>query len=170
MELREAATDLRGYDFTKSIETSESIGLNVAMFQGFAEIARKKPASALTDDERKARRELLDLLSSKQKQALPILRDAFGPATRQRLWEYDAKARTIGTAFRTIEFIAAEFAANRNIKSTQEAMHQTLLWMRFTEARYRWYDGASEYTYYSMEPPADGVVGIWQGTRFTVLE
>ncbi len=80
---------------------------------------------------------------------------------RKQLWEADGKASTFGPGFRTIEFISAAFAANRNIKEIHEKMHLALMMFRFTRAQYKWIDANVEYSYYTLEPPKDGDVVIW---------
>lgn len=33
--------------------------------------------------------------------------------------------------------------------------------LRFNRAQYRWYDRATEYTYYKLDPPADDTVALF---------
>lgn len=127
-------------------------------------------APGTTDEEKSARADLLAVISKKQKQNLPKIRDAYGPILRQLLWEDDITAKTVGDGFRTVELVGALFAANRNIQTAQETIHETLLKLRFTQARYRWYREADEFTYYKLEPPKDGDVVIWSGTGYRLVK
>lgn len=154
-------------EFRASEFTSEArmIALAFGLFNEWAKVADEAPPG-LTDDQTAKRNQLLSALSSKQRQVLPVLRDAYGPAMRKALWEADGKARTIGGGYRTVEFISAAFAANRNIKKFHDDLYPTLLQMRFTRAQYKWVDANVEYSYYSMEPPEDGAVGVWNRGSF----
>lgn len=161
--LAETQSTLASFDFTGELETADDIAASLVMFDVFATAAAEMPS---TEDDRAARTKYIANLSAVQRKVLPVLRDKYGPAMRQALWEADGKARTIGTGYRTVEFIAAAFAANRNIKSTHETMYPSLMKLRFTRAQYKWFDQASEYTYYTLEPPPDGDVGTWSGASF----
>lgn len=169
-QLRQALAAIAAYDNDPPPETVEGIVLASALFQSWAEVAADAASGALSSDEQAARNTLIAELSALQRKWLPVLRDAYGPAARRRLWEVDGKARTVGTGFRTVQFTAAEFAANRNIKAMHEATYPLLLQLRFTRAEYRWFDQAPEYTYYEIDPPNDSEVGVWRSLRFTRVE
>ena len=168
-DLKATLADVESANLVENIDTIESIIVRLAVIDAWIRVANRKSSAASSDEERAARTALIKVIRSKQQSAFPALRDAYGPAARKKLWELDGKARTIGKGFRTVEFIAAEFAANRNIKAMQESVHETLLRMRFTRAQYRWFDGASEYQYYDLTPPADGDVGTWMGSSFVKM-
>lgn len=166
--LNDAITVATALDVTTaSLDTVDDVIRALATFELWAQIADGPAAS---EDEVAARQKLISLIAKKQAAALPALRDAYGPALRQQLWEYDGKARTIGKGFRTIEFVAAEYAANRNIKASQEAVYPVLMKLRFTRAQYKWFDQASEYQYYELKPPADADVVVWSGSSFRQLK
>lgn len=165
--MAELRTTLDQHDFTRSLDDADDIAVALASLDLFAIALQEEPDS---DEGRKAQADHAEKLRAIQKRVLPILRDKYGPALRKELWEADGKARTIGTGFRTVEFIAAIFAANRNIKSTFETMYPSLMKLRFTQARFRWFDGASEYTYYTLTPPPDDAIVIWsKGGGFTQI-
>lgn len=161
--LAEADRTLDTFNFT-DVRDVDDIAASIVMINEFAKEAAIPPS---TDEDVSTRKKFIAKLSAVQKKVLPVLRDKYGPAMRTALWEADGKARTIGADFRTVEFISASFAANRNIKSTHGTMYQVLVQMRFTRAQYRWFDGAPEYTYYELSPPADGAVGVWSGSIFS---
>ncbi len=101
-------------------------------------------------------------LVAAQQRLLPALRDAYGPAMRTALWEADGSARTIGAGYRTVEFVSGSFARNANIKQIHTEVRPQLLMLRFTRAQYKWIKLASEFSYYTMEPPSDKTLAIWQ--------
>ena len=108
---------------------------------------------------------------STQKRMLPALRDAYGPAMRKLLWEADGSARTIGAGYKTVEFVAASFARNANIKETHTEIRDMLVRLRFTRAQYKWFKQASEYSYYTMDAPSDQELVIWEGNgNFRVVK
>ncbi|MFD1378712.1 hypothetical protein [Fodinicurvata halophila] len=111
------------------------------------------------------------LLIRKQVEMFPALRDAYGPAMRRQLWEADGSARTIGSGYRTVEFVSQGFAQNANIKQIHTELHENLLMLRFTRAQYKWFKQASEYSYYTLEPPKDSDLVKWEaGGRFRLLD
>jgi hypothetical protein len=76
---------------------------------------------------------------------------------------------TFGPGYRTIEFISAAFAANRNIKQIHEQFYPTLMKFRFVRAQYKWLDANVEYSYYDFVPPKDGDIVTWsKDTSFVV--
>lgn len=158
-------------EFKVSEFTSEArmIALAFGLFNEWAKVADEAPAG-LTEAQTAKRKKLLSALSKKQRQSFPALRDAYGPAMRKALWEADGKARTIGGGYKTIEFISAAFAANRNIKSFHEDLHPTLLQMRFTRAQYKWLDANVEYSFYTLTPPDDSEVVVWNKSSFRAVK
>jgi hypothetical protein len=90
---------------------------------------------------------------------------------RNALWEADGSSRTIGAGYRTVEFVSGAFAANANIKKIHLDFRETLLKLRFTRVQYKWYKQASEYTYFTLEPPKDTDIVKWESNgRFTTLD
>lgn len=125
----------------------------------------------LNDEAQQKREKFRQLLVRKQAQMLPAMRDAYGPAMRQQLWEADGSARTIGSGYRTVEFVSAAFARNANIKQIQLEIRENLMMLRFTRAQYKWIKQASEYSYYDMEVPKDSDIVKWEsGGRYRVLD
>lgn len=89
---------------------------------------------------------------------------------RQQLWEADGSARTIGAGYRTVEFVSVAFARNANIKQIHTEIYENLLLLRFTRAQYKWFEQASEYSYYTLEPPKDTDLVKWESRgRFRLL-
>lgn len=159
-------TEFKASDFTSE---ARMIALAFGLFNEWAKVADEAPSS-LSEADTAKRKQFLATLSSKQRQAFPALRDAYGPAMRKALWEADGKAKTFGKGYRTVEFISGAFAANRNIKSFHEDLHQTLMQMRFTRAQYKWLDADVEYSYYMLSPPDDSEVVVWNKSSFRAVK
>ena len=166
-ELRRMIADVKATKATPRWDSLQDVAITLAVIDMWALTLDKGATRTLSDEEATLYSELLSQTSAKQRQLLPIVRDQYGPIMRQELWEADGKARTVGAGYRTVKFIAGEFAANRNIKSTHEAAYETLMRLRLTRAEYHWLDSDyAEYQYYTLKPPSDGDVVIWTGSRF----
>lgn len=154
--------------FTKDVA---SIMLAVELFAEASRTIESVQNAPLSDDMRKLATQLQSLLISKQKVALPILRDAYGPALRKALWEEDGSAKTFGAGFRTIDIVHPAFAANRNIKSFHRDTATVLAKLRFTRVNYKWIKNPTEFSYFSLEPPKDSELVIWrENGRFVRLK
>jgi hypothetical protein len=124
----------------------------------------------LNEEAQQKRQQFRQLLVRKQTEMLPIMRDAYGPAMRQQLWEADGSARTIGAGYRTVEFVSAAFARNANIQQIHLEIRENLMMLRFTRAQYKWFDRASDFSYYTLEVPRDSDIVKWGSNgRYTVL-
>jgi hypothetical protein len=88
--------------------------------------------------------------------AMPVLRKRWAKAMGETLWENDVTVKCFGKGNKTIEFVGGMFAANANIKDSQDAASDALYLLRFTRANYKWYSGDDEYTYYTMKSLGDG--------------
>lgn len=152
---------IKAYSAREFSGDAKTLILGAAALDSFASTYQEGRQYDLTDEQEALRQNFKKLLSQKQRESFPILRDAYGPALRAALWEADGKAKTFGAGYRTIEIINAAFAANRNIKAVHEELYPTLMKLRFTRAQYKWLDADVEYTYYTMIPPKDDVVVTW---------
>lgn len=168
--LRDQLTSVReltARDFTESIDT---IMFLLVLIDGWAELIEEGKDFQLTAEQEQMRQDLRQALSRKQAEIFPALRDKYGPALRQRLWEHDGYARTFDSGFRRIEIVNALFAANRNIAEFHATVRETLRKLRFTRVDYKWFRQATEYSYYTLEVPPDGTVGYWRDGRFTQVD
>jgi hypothetical protein len=159
--------ELSAQEFTDSIDTIASY---LFLINGWAQLIEEGRDFELTPEQEQVRQELLQTLSRNQVAVFPVVRDAYGPLLRQRLWEHDGHASTIGAGYRRIEIVNALFAANRNIADFHETVRDTLLELRFTRVDYKWFREDREFSYYTLEPPSDGTVGRWQGARFQPVD
>lgn len=147
------------------------INAGLAVIGAWAAIYEQGGRLGLDDETEKKRQRFRGLVAKKQAQMLPAMRDAYGPAMRQELWEADGSAKTFGPGFRTVEFVSAAFARNANIKKINDQMHDTLMMLRFTRAQYKWFNGASEYSYYTLIAPKDADVVRWNPSgSFQILD
>lgn len=103
----------------------------------------------------KRAKELRKYVTEYQKKNFPKIRKQCAKVMAENLWEHDAYVATAGSRNEIVNFSAGLFAANKNIKDFHEQTAPTLRMYRFKEFRYRWYKGASEYTYYKETPPND---------------
>ncbi len=95
-------------------------------------------------------------LSQLQIHEFPLMRKQYSDAVATKMWENDVKVRSYGAGNKTLELIAAVFAANANKKTIQQTIEQKVEGLRFTQVNYKWYDGDDQYTYYKLTVPKDG--------------
>lgn len=105
-------------------------------------------------------------LSTAQQRILPGLRLGFRKRAGEILWEHDTYVSLSGDGNRIINISAGMFAANANIKATQEQIAEVLTKLRFKEVRYRWYKEADEYTFYKLDTPPDAKLTYFLHGRF----
>ncbi len=147
-------------DYTAEME---DITAGLLLLGAWALIYEDGNKFSLSDEAKAKRNTFKNLAVAKQKQLLPVMRDAYGPVMRQRLWEADSSARTVGSGYRTVQFTSATFARNANIKKVHLEWRNSLMMLRFTRAEYKWIKFASEYSFYTMTPPDDSELIIWNG-------
>ena len=158
-------TEIESLKFSKSKSYKEAsveeIIIHIAAFTARARLLEEAKKRASSDEQKKKVNILFDQVVALQKQELPKIRDAYGPALRRKLWEFDATAKTIGAGFRTIRLQARDFVANRNIKATQIEISNTLQQLRFSRAEYFWSESQKEYTYFDIDSHKDSKVINW---------
>lgn len=160
-QLHREVASLDEYKVDDHLASKDSIILGVALFNAWAMIVNKGNMLSLNEEETALLEEFKSKLSDIQTKAFPKLRDSYGPALRAFLWENNISAKTFGSGYRVIEFVGGTFASNRNIKEFQVNMSDILLQMRFKQSRYKWYNKASEYTYYDMDSHDDSALIMW---------
>lgn len=160
-------------DVKVSTYTSGIVPINagLALIGAWAVFYEKGGRLDLNADAEAKRQTFRSLIVKKQSQMLPAMRDAYGPAMRQELWEADGSAKTFGNGFKTVEFVSAAFARNANIKKINDQMYEMLMALRFTRAQYKWFSGATEYSYYTLYPPKDTNLVRWNSNgSFQLLD
>lgn len=86
--------------------------------------------------------------SQTQIREFPLMRQAYAKMMKEKMWESNMEVSISGSASKTLELTWSAFAANKNIKSTQDTLDSMLKALRFTKVDYRWYkyDDGTEFT------------------------
>lgn len=154
---REIAS-IRTFDGSKYRDTKDAINIEIILFGAWAKLLADSSSHELSSSEKSKVRELRRLVSETQIREFPRLRAAWARVVGQAMWEHNVTITAAGEGSRTLRMTAALFASNANIQEIQTSLHDQLVLLRFRRAEYRWYRGADEYTYYSIEAPRDGTV------------
>jgi hypothetical protein len=166
---RELAS-LPGASASEYTESIDQINVALILIGAWTLLYEEGADLPLDEEGQQKRQRFRELLVQKQAEMLPILRDAYGPAMRSQLWIADGSARTFGNGYRTVEFVSAAFARNANIQETHSQIQENLIMLRFTRVQYKWFQEASEYSYYTLEPPRDTDLAMWEaGARFRIV-
>ncbi len=152
--------------FTGRPETELAIAANLETMDATARLLGDGEKFADDAEVRPLMNKLRQTLSQKQIAAFPHMRSGYGTIKDAAVWENDMDITVQGGGNRTIRFIAGIFAANRNIAEFERTVRPMLSQLRYKRTQYEWYRG-SEYTYYTLETPADGEIGYWTGSNFT---
>lgn len=151
------------------IETFDSISLNPFLtsveniqlgIQYFEKVANDiQLAEQHADKEiNKYGKTLKNKLVAKQKIWFPKYRKAYANIMADKVWENDVYISTSGSTNTIFNLTGGIFAANKNIKEMQETIHSILYSLRFKQSRYRWYKGADDYTYYTINSKQDSEI------------
>jgi len=147
-----------GDDLTKKeMSSATEFQIAAALYKAYTSTINEGKASndkeilKLTNDLQKK------VIASQQKN-FPKLRAAYYKFIKNTLWEHDVEVSLSGSGNTNIKFTGAYFAANKNIKATQETLQEMLTLLRFKQTQYRWYSGQDEYTYYTISSPKDNEI------------
>lgn len=145
---RELKSIDEGIEFADG-NTIESLQMDIVLFATWATII--KNAKESEDNEiNKLGTNLESKVSHLQTKEFPNLRKQYAEIVARKMWENDIEVWANGTGKKYINFSGGVFAANKNIKDFQTQVREVLNMFRFNQARYRWYKGESEYTYYTI--------------------
>lgn len=169
-KLRDGLAAIAAYEPTEHTGSQINLGLSLAQFSHWAKLYESGRGLTLDSEQQKLRESFKQKAIANQRRAFPILRDAYGPILRKDLWEFDASARTIGNRYTIVEFVSAQFSANRNIAQVHRTVRDTLMQMRFKQARYKWYTGADSYQYYELDSPGDTALAVWSNEEFRLVD
>lgn len=86
---------------------------------------------------------------------LPKLRRDYANIMRKLMWQHDMDISSFGTGNKILELTSVIFASNKGIQSIQEALKDTPRLLRYSQVRYKWYEGSDRYTYYDLKTPKD---------------
>lgn len=147
-----------GDDLTKNEMTSATdFQITVALFKAYAITINEGKQS--TDKEvLKLTDELQKKVVASQLKNFPKLRKAYYEFVKNKLWENDVDVRISGAGNTVLKLTGGYFAANKNIKDSQEALHEMLTLLRFKQTQYTWYKGQDEFTYYTIDSPKDNEI------------
>jgi hypothetical protein len=151
---REIQTITEGVDFSTYRGTINALQLELVVFGAWTKIIKDAENSNCPEIQNLAKK-----LSSKvvnlQIKEFPKLRKEYTSIVAKKMWENDVEVYTSGAGNVYINITGGIFAANKNKQDFQNQIQEILTMFRFNQARYRWYKGADEYTYYELETPKD---------------
>jgi hypothetical protein len=146
-----SAKNFRINDYTNSLQNIRSC---LILFDNWSKLSDKLQYNT-DSDIIKLFNEFKSAASSTQSKYFPQLRKAYGNISDADLWEVNIDVVVKSSGYRTIEYIGGSFADNATIKDAQSRLVEMQEWLRFTRAQYKWYSGASEYTYYNLNSKKD---------------
>ncbi|WP_047544906.1 hypothetical protein [Psychroserpens sp. Hel_I_66] len=127
----------------------EELQMDIVLFASWAKIIKEAEESENTEIN-KLGENLKSKVSKIQIKEFPNLRNQYAKIVAKKMWENDIDVSANGTGKKYINFSGGVFAANKNKQEFQTQVQEVLNMFRFNQARYRWYKGESEYTYYTM--------------------
>jgi len=150
-----------GVDFTSYRGTIESLQIELVLFSTWANIINDGNKSE--DPEiQKLVKQLKPKVVRIQAREFPILRKEYAKIVAKKMWENDIDVYSSSKGNRYINFSGGMFAANKNKQDFQEEVNEVLSMFRYKQSRYRWYKGASEYTYYIMYEGKDSDLVVFE--------
>ena len=129
--------------------TFEELQIDIIVFSNWATIIKKAKESE-NAEVIKLGLKLKSKVSKIQTKEFPNLRKKYAKIAAQIMWESDIDVSVNGTGKKYINFAGGIFATNKNKKDFQIKLQEVLEMYRFNQARYRWYKGEREYTYYTI--------------------
>ena len=129
--------------------TFEELQIDIIVFSNWATIIKKAKESE-NAEVIKLGLKLKSKVSKIQTKEFPNLRKKYAKIVAQIMWESDIDVSVNGTGKKYINFAGGIFATNKNKKDFQIKLQEVLEMFRFNQARYRWYKGEREYTYYTI--------------------
>jgi len=90
-----------------------------------------------------------------QLRLFPYFRKRMAALYNEAVWIEDGVVKARGRNNEILRLIAADFAANRNIKEVHDAILNNLKTFRFKRVEFLWYEHDDEYTYYKIDSPKD---------------
>ncbi len=139
----------------------EALLTQLLTYSIWADIIEKAKEEANSPEQRDLISKFHTKVSQTQKDELPKIRDAYGPAIRKKLWEFDGTAKTVGKNYTTIKIQSPDFISNRNIKATHESMSEIFHKLRFKRVEYRWSKYQDEYTFINVNSSEDIAIINW---------
>lgn len=155
--IKEAIERIDNFDSEFYRGSKLALELEVSQFSDFA--SKIESARTFENEELKT---LANSLESKLKnlqiKEFPQMRKEYAKYVDEVMWEFDIDVYAKGASNSSIELVGGYFAANKNIKTTQETLSSMLKLLRFDRANYKWYEYASNYDYYDIDSLADSEI------------
>lgn len=152
----ETISKFKGEDYRGSIEKINNELLLITFWSSLTKTARNNTDANI----KKLGKDLETKLVQLQVKEFPKMRADYGKLSGKTLWESDVEVTISGSGNSVIEFSGGVFAANKNIKDAQNAIQDMLKKLRFDKANYKWYSGADQYDYYTIESSKDSEIVI----------
>jgi len=149
---------LRTFDGAQYYTSKDALMIEAGLFGAWARLVNEGGGFPLSPAEKGKVAQLRERVSGIQTREFPKMRQAYAKAIGDAMWEHDMEVTSGGQAHRTLRLTAAIFAANVNIKKTQETVYEPSMLFRFKRLEFRWYRGQDDFTYYDLESPSDGAV------------
>ncbi len=146
---REINSINKGVDFSTYRGTIESMQIELVLFGTWANIIKEGESSENAEIKNLAY-QLKPKVAALQTKEFPLLRKEYTNIAAKTMWEHDITVTVTGTGNKYINFTGGIFAANKNKQDFQNQLTEILKMFRFSQSRYRWYDGEDTYTYYTM--------------------
>lgn len=151
---RELKSFDEGIDFSKYRGSVENIQIELVLFGAWAKNIAEGEAS--DDQEIQAlAKKLKSKVTRTQAKEFPLMRKDYAKVVAAKMWENDIDVSSSGSGHTRINFTGGIFAANKNKQEFQNQLHEILTMLRFQQARYMWYKGQGEYTYWDIKPLKD---------------
>lgn len=135
----------------------QTLQIKVMLFNVYGKLI-KEADSLGTDEDKRLSKQLKQKVIALQISEFPKMRANYIEIAKKTLWESDIEVESKSKDNSRIRFIGGLFAANRNIKQTQEKLHENLYLLRFKRSEYLWIPSADEYDYYDISSPKDNEI------------
>jgi hypothetical protein len=149
---------IRTFDGSTYRGSKDAINIEVVLFGAWAKIIHDAGQYDLSEAEKARVNQFRQRISAIQARELPRMRAAWARLVRDAMWEHDVTVTAGGDGYRTLRLTSVVVASNGNIAEIQRTLHDQLQLLRFKRIEYRWYRGADEYTYYTVDSPPDRAV------------
>ncbi|MBC8757148.1 hypothetical protein H2O64_20935 [Kordia sp. YSTF-M3] len=146
---REIASIDEGIDFSGYRKTVDQLQFELVLFGGWAKIVEEGEQSKDLVTQ-KLTAKLKAKISKIQIKEFPLLRKEYSKIINAKMWENDIEVSASGRRKNYINFTGSIFTTNKNKQLFQKEVQETLKMFRFTQSRYRWYEGENKYTYYTI--------------------
>lgn len=140
------------------INRPEDVDYSLEVFKKYWDILSIAKDSLGNKEIKKLRENLHTILASWQANSFPKIRKKYAEFVNEKVWEVDLDATVSGSSNTILNLTGYHFAANRNIKTTMDALNSSVIKLRFKKIIFRWSEYSNKYTYYNLDTPADNEI------------